>query len=109
MEVLEGVLNWLPLTDIVACRHVSRAFHAAVEGLVARDRPFAYQCGYDDLVLSGRSLAAEGNGIDVDAEGNKYILDRFVAQDVLKSAASLPCTCGALQPPHIPDAHDMMP
>ena len=107
LELLERVLGWLPVADLIALRAVNRRWRAAVAALAARDRPFAFTCGVGDLLRTApwlqeeRASAATPTAEEEDTERSVTAL----LQDFLEHASRegrLPCTCGT---PRVLDYH----
>ena len=106
-ELLYHILGYLSPAVLVNCRAVCRGWREAVDQMRADDRRFAYVCGYNDLLLSGRvadaagiapaDLAAElSYAHDLACDGNDY--------DVVV----MPCTCGLYRKfAFVPDATDV--
>ena len=99
-ELLERVLAWLPVADLVVDRVVCQRWRSAIANLARADAPFAFTCGLNDLLRNApwlqreraRMLATQTAG-EADtrvADALNAILDRSFDW-------SLPCTCGAPQ------------
>ena len=98
-ELLERVLAWLPVADLVALRRVCRRWRAAIAQLATDDAPFAYACGLLDLGRNapwlqrqrGRLLASGASTADVIDDDLADLVSEFLDRGI----AALPCTCGA--------------
>ena len=80
-ELVQAILMRLSVPELLQCARVSRRWRAAVDTARARDRLFAYRCGYADFCSLPRPVAG---GTSIGA-WTGYV--NFT-----------PCTCGQLLP-----------
>ena len=104
-ELLERVLAWLPIADLVALRAVSRRWRAAIAQLAAADAPFAFECGWPDwnknapwpeqerarLLATPRDDGRMRTEEEVESEVYELVME------LLNQLVCLPCSCGAAQ------------
>ena len=88
VELLETIMQWLPLAALIQCRKVCLRWRAVVATLAARDQPFAFRCGAISLMAIQQLPGAESFVKVLMDYGDSETVQNF----------GMWCTCGRLLP-----------